>query len=153
MSLCITTPIQIINATNSSNKCKNRSSFRKRVSTIVIDPDDKFKILLISSRKNHDKWKLPGGGIESNESITTTAMRETLEEAGVVGRVENYIGDYENPVKKTLTYAVSFISKDVYDTWDENDRNREWFSVCIALKKLEHHDREMLFDYLYSVVL
>ena len=153
MSLCITTPVQILNPTNNGSKCKNRSSFRKRVSTIVVDPKDKFKILLISSKKNHQKWKLPGGGIERNESITSTAIRETLEEAGVDGRVDTYVGDYENKIKKTLTYVVTLISNNLYDSWEEDERNRGWFSLYSAFEKLESDDREMLFDYIYSVII
>ena len=152
--MCIgAVPIQIIGPNESNSKCKNRTKIRKRVSTIIMDQNDPFQIYLISSRKDREKWKLPGGGIEEGESITQTAIRETLEEAGVSGRVDNYLGDYENKIKKTLTYTVTFISTKIHDTWEENSRNRGWFNIYKAYEKLEGEDREMLFDYICALVI
>lgn len=153
MSLCISSaPIQILSPSDQNSKSKNRTKFRKRVSTIIVDPNDRFKIYLISSRKDREKWKLPGGGIEMGESITQTAIRETLEEAGVSGTVENYLGDYENKTKKTLTYTVTLKSSKIHDTWEENSRNRGWFNLYSAYDKLEGEDKEMLFDYIFALV-
>ena len=151
MSLCISSaPIQILSPSDQNSKSKNRTKFRKRVSTIIVDPNDRFKIYLISSRKV-EKMETPWRG-KVGESITQTAIRETLEEAGVSGTVENYLGDYENKTKKTLTYTVTLKSSKIHDTWEENSRNRGWFNLYSAYEKLEGEDKEMLFDYIFALV-
>lgn len=40
-------------------------------------------ILLLTSRLEQDKWVLPKGGWENDESELEAAQRETFEEAGV----------------------------------------------------------------------
>lgn len=38
---------------------------------------------------------MPGGGVEQDETHETTAVREILEEAGVVGRLGRLLGVFE----------------------------------------------------------
>ena len=40
-------------------------------------------------------WSLPGGKLESGESAQAAAMRELLEETGVISKLEHFVGDYE----------------------------------------------------------
>jgi len=53
------------------------------------------KVLLVSSRKRDDCWVFPKGGWENDESITTAAMRETWEEAGVKGEITKFLGKFK----------------------------------------------------------
>lgn len=52
---------------------------------------DSFEVLLVSSTKQKDKrkWIIPAGGVDPGEERDTVsaAMRESLEEAGAVGKV------------------------------------------------------------------
>jgi 8-oxo-dGTP pyrophosphatase MutT (NUDIX family) len=55
--------------------------------------------LLVSTRRNRDRLTLPGGMFEANESSLQTAIRETIEEAGVWTESHRVLGCY--PHKKT----------------------------------------------------
>ena len=63
---------------------------KDRVRVIVYRDDG--KILLVRGRFSRQKWALPGGGVNHNESYEQAAVRETLEEVGL--RVYNlrYLG-------------------------------------------------------------
>ena len=64
---------------------------KDRVRVIVYRDDG--KILLVRSRFSRQKWTLPGGGVDRNESYEQAAVREVLEEIGL--RVHNlrYLGE------------------------------------------------------------
>lgn len=53
------------------------------------------QVLLVSSSKYPERWIVPGGGVEQDETNAETAVREILEEAGVVGRLGRCLGVFE----------------------------------------------------------
>lgn len=53
------------------------------------------QVLLVSSKKDPSSWLVPGGGVEVGEEMTTAAMREAWEEAGVQGHITRYLGLFE----------------------------------------------------------
>ena len=61
-----------------------------RVRVIVYRDDG--KILLVRSRFSRQKWALPGGGVNRNESYEQAAVREVLEEAGLKIHNLRYLG-------------------------------------------------------------
>lgn len=61
------------------------------------------RILLISSTKSHSVFVLPKGGWEQDESLPVSALRETLEEAGVTGLL--------GPPLPALTYETRKAAK------------------------------------------
>lgn len=52
-------------------------------------------MLLVTSSRRPDNWIVPGGGVEPNEEASCTAVREVLEEAGVVGTLGRCLGMFE----------------------------------------------------------
>lgn len=54
-----------------------------------------FQVLLVTSSRRPDNWIVPGGGVEPNELSEHTAVREVLEEAGVVGTLGRCLGMFE----------------------------------------------------------
>jgi ADP-ribose pyrophosphatase YjhB (NUDIX family) len=52
-----------------------------------------------------DVWNLPGGGVESGELPTETAVRETREETGLEVAVERLVGVYGKVGKDELVFA------------------------------------------------
>ena len=63
---------------------------KDRVRVIVYRDDG--KILLVRSRFSRQKWALPGGGVNRNESYEQAAVREVLEEIGLKIHNLRYLG-------------------------------------------------------------
>lgn len=57
----------------------------------------------MTSSRRPDNWIVPGGGVEPNEEPACTAVREVLEEAGVIGTLGRCLGMFE--VRSTRTQA------------------------------------------------
>lgn len=65
-------------------------SKKDRVRVIVYRDDG--RILLVRSRFSRQKWALPGGGVNRNESYEQAAVREVLEEIGLKIHNLRYLG-------------------------------------------------------------
>jgi len=58
--------------------------------------DEQGRILL-TRRADTGQWCLPGGRLESGESVTEACEREVLEETGLTVRVTRLVGVYSHP--------------------------------------------------------
>ncbi|KAM7268364.1 hypothetical protein ACFE04_010530 [Oxalis oulophora] len=97
---------------------------------------EEMEVLLISSQKGH-AMLFPKGGWETNESMEDAAKRETLEEAGVTGNVEDRLGKWRYKSKSQPVihegYMFSLLVNKQFDIWPEkNHRKRRWVSVTEA---------------------
>lgn len=108
---------------------------------------------------------MPGGGVEPDEEPHATAIREVLEEAGVVGKLGRYLGVFEvttNAPDDTLTPCpaenspivlknrdhkhrtevyVMTVTEELKE-WEDSrsiGRNRKWFTIDDALNQLALH--------------
>ena len=63
---------------------------KDRVRVIVYRDDG--DILLVKNRFSRQKWALPGGGVNRNESYERAAVREVLEEIGLKIHNLRYLG-------------------------------------------------------------
>ncbi len=66
--------------------------------------DDKKTKILLTRRTDNGLWCLPGGALDSGESIAEACVREVLEETGLHVRVERLIGVYSSP-NRVIQYA------------------------------------------------
>lgn len=57
--------------------------------------DNFSQVLLVTSSRRPELWIVPGGGVEPEEEPSATAVREVLEEAGVVGKLGRCLGMFE----------------------------------------------------------
>lgn len=53
--------------------------------------------LLMIRRTDNDNWAVPGGAIDLGESIPQAAVRETLEETGILCEITGLVGTYSDP--------------------------------------------------------
>ena len=98
------------------------------------------KILAIRQAKDHPlegMWTFPWGRLESGESPSAAALRETREETGVIAEVRGLVGVQEMPDPwagwNALVYACDHVSG------EPNPDNRETdASQYLSLDDLEH---------------
>lgn len=61
----------------------------------------------MSSSKYPERWIIPGGGVEADEVTgAETAVREVLEEAGVLGRLGRCLGVFDVSQSSRAAYGV-----------------------------------------------
>ena len=53
--------------------------------------------ILLTKREDNGRWCLPGGRLDSGESVSETCSREVLEETGLVVEVGRLIAVYTSP--------------------------------------------------------
>jgi len=66
---------------------------RLGTSAIIFDSQGKF---LLTQRNDNHQWCLPGGAVESGESVAEGCEREVLEETGLSVRVKRLVGVYSH---------------------------------------------------------
>lgn len=89
----------------------------------------------------HRQWILPKGGVESDESFAATAARETMEEAGVTGQVEDVqLCQNFKPSKHgggSLQHWFPLEVDREMSAWSESWRQRQWLPVSEAVAQCE----------------
>jgi diphosphoinositol-polyphosphate diphosphatase len=103
---------------------------------------EELEVLVISSQKGQ-AMMFPKGGWEIDESMEEAASRETLEEAGVVGKVECKLGTWRyksnSQGKVHVGYIIPLLVKEQLDFWPEkNIRKRRWITVAEAKQVCKH---------------
>lgn len=111
---------------------------------IIVDDDNRIAIF---HKKNKNEYKLPGGGLEGQESPELAFERECLEEAGVEVQILNCLGTIEENKTKENFKQVSFafVAKKIRDighlnlTQKEKDEGAEilWLNKIDALEKMK----------------
>ncbi|KAL9224824.1 hypothetical protein vseg_000823 [Gypsophila vaccaria] len=101
-----------------------------------------LEVLMVSSQKGK-KMLFPKGGWEKDESKKEAALRETLEEAGVIGSIQSELGQwmYKSKSQDTLhdVYMFSLLFEEQFEYWPEKDfRQRRWVKVTEAKELCAH---------------
>ncbi|WP_339758994.1 NUDIX hydrolase [uncultured Hoeflea sp.] len=115
---------------------------RQSAAAVFRGSGDKCELLLITSRDT-GRWIVPKGWIEEGEDGAEAAVRETWEEAGLIGEAlpGGPIGRYYY-IKQRTRRNDAECEVDVYllklleqrDLWPERDeRRRKWFPVATAI--------------------
>lgn len=81
-----------------------------------------------------DRWVFPKGGVEPGLSKKSNAIKETWEEAGLIGRIGKYLGRVENNINRSEYFTFSAVLTET--TYPETHRAREWIEVNQARVKL-----------------
>lgn len=70
------------------------NSMRPAAAVAILNDRREMLMLL---RKDNQKWTMPGGTMEYNESLTDCALREVREESGLEVVIKDLIGTYTDP--------------------------------------------------------
>lgn len=81
---------------------------RKRIAArgIIIRQDGKIALF---NKENKNEYKLPGGGVENDESLEETFKREIKEETGCVVRIVERLGKIEEEKSKDNFKQTSYV--------------------------------------------
>ncbi|OMO98175.1 hypothetical protein CCACVL1_04313 [Corchorus capsularis] len=104
--------------------------------------DEEIEVLVISAQ-NGKGMLFPKGGWEKDESMEEAAIRETLEEAGVLGNIEGKLGKWCYKSKRQSIFheghMFPLLVKQELDRWPEkNIRERKWVTVSKAKQECPH---------------
>jgi 8-oxo-dGTP pyrophosphatase MutT (NUDIX family) len=105
------------------------------------------KVCLIR-RRGTEAWSLPKGSVDPGDTLPHTALKESWEEAGLLGRLwGDPVGTYRYE-KRGATLQVSVYLMEVIaheDEWDEAEfRERRWFTLHEATELLATHPVQQL---------
>jgi 8-oxo-dGTP pyrophosphatase MutT (NUDIX family) len=116
---------------------------------------DAVEICLIR-RRGTERWGIPKGYIDGDDSPADAALTEAREEAGLIGRVEGAaVGTYEySKLGDDLTVAVFVMRADeALPVWEEMDlRERRWVTLAVAARLLAQHPVSVLWDRIHRRV-
>lgn len=102
-----------------------------------------WEVLLVQGRPSTGVWAFPKGTVEDGETPREGAARETLEEAGVTGRLVQSLGTCmlnKNAVLRMWLMAVEYqLDRDDLRWMERSVRIRGWFSLDVARTLLIHH--------------
>jgi 8-oxo-dGTP pyrophosphatase MutT (NUDIX family) len=102
-------------------------------------------ILVVTSKRDPSRWIFPKGHIERGETSAETALRETVEEAGVEGDIVGPVGaplEFDWSGKR---YRVQyFLIRATSESPSLEGRQKAWLPFDKALKRLSHKELRAL---------
>ncbi len=118
----------------------------RQAGSIVVRLDGKEpQVLLVTAKRNPRNWIFPKGHIEQGETPEAAALRETKEEAGVVGEVIGPAGVLEYGflgAKARVEYYLLQFKREAGAP--EDGRQRTWCRLDEALERLSYKNTRKL---------
>ncbi|KAL1216864.1 Nudix hydrolase 21 [Cardamine amara subsp. amara] len=138
-----TTPIEdvvsLVSRTGRDLQRYNNTGYRQVVGCVPYrykkHESGEIEVLLISAQKKGKGMLLPKGGWEIDETMEEAALRETIEEAGVTGQLEESLGKWQYKSNRHSmihdSYMFPLLVSEQFERWPEADiRQRKW--VCLS---------------------
>jgi 8-oxo-dGTP pyrophosphatase MutT (NUDIX family) len=112
------------------------------------------KVLLVTAKRNPNNWIFPKGHIEKGESPEQAAVRETKEEAGVIGKPLGPAGVLEYGflgAKARVEYFLLQFAREAGAP--EDGRQRVWCGLDDALGRLSYKNTRKLLRKAWKLLL
>lgn len=125
----------------------DEEGFRLRAAGVCTRGEgDLREILLVTGGKDEHRWVIPGGGIEKNEDEQTAALREVLEEAGVVARVLQRVGEFKDDKRRHRTTVFLLVVQEELREWEDgfSGRRREWMRIDEGLLRVKESQMSII---------
>lgn len=121
------------------------TDYDTRLAAYAVIVDDRDRVLLaLWNEADENKWTLPGGGIDFEESPEVGAVREVLEETGYTARLGRLLGlhSYTIPVSRRLAdtdrpmkavrvlYEASVVSGELTQEVDGSTDEARWWPLA-----------------------
>lgn len=118
----------------------------QQAGSIVVRTDGKEpQVLLVTARRNPRNWIFPKGHIEKGETPEQAALRETKEEAGVVGKLLGPAGVLEYGFLGAKARVEYFLVRFMKEAGPPEDgRQRAWYTLDQALDRLNYKNTRKL---------
>jgi 8-oxo-dGTP diphosphatase len=103
------------------------------------------RILLVTAKRNPRNWIFPKGHVEKGETAEDAALRETVEEAGVIGKLIGPAGVLEYSflgAKARVEYFLVQYHREAGPP--EDGRQRIWCDLDDALERLSYKNTRKL---------
>ena len=115
---------------------RSSSIFRIGVFALIFNDE---KQILLGHRRDIDWWNLPGGGMETGETVDEALCREVREETGLEVKIERLVGIYSKPQKQEVVCQV--IGGTLQST-EETRESRYFAPETLPVNTLpKHHQR------------
>ncbi len=113
--------------------------------------DGSLEVLLVTSRDT-GRWVLPKGWPSRRLKDQDAAAREAKQEAGVVGRISSKpIGNYryrkiegQNARLVEVSVYILKVQKEKKRWREQDERERRWFSVAMAARRVRERKLRLL---------
>ena len=120
------------------------------VGTIIRTPDGRLVLTRRAIEPGHGQWVFPGGYVDRGEEVTSAAIREAREEAGIEVALDGLVGIYSYPgvTAVILVYSAVWTSGELAID-DESSEIRTFSADALPWDELAFPStRDSLRDYL-----
>lgn len=126
------------------------SGFIRSAGGIVTDPYSPGLRLILIHRPKYGDWCLPKGKVKQGEDEVETALREVLEETGMLCRIQSETATlYYLDRKKRTKYSRFWIMTPLRGSFKPTDEvdHCEWFDLHVAIGKVTRTgERDLLLE-------
>jgi len=124
------------------------------VGIVLIDTNERIYLVKEDDKNSigENRWNLPGGSVDGNETLIESVKRECLEETGYLVKLESVVGIYRcRKLKNEWIYVVFSGTTYARKTKiiDEGIRLGRWFDrskfLHLDSSKLVHPDMQLVY--------